>query len=522
MLGYMRKHSQSFLIYLVFAVLIVVFAFTFGPGGQGCGVASEQAAVVNGETIGMQEFQRSYTSEFYRWQSRNPEFFNAEQAKKMNLRGRVLDSLVNRRLLAQEAKRRGLMITDAELRTSITENPQFQVDGAFDLAAYQSIVNQRYGMPVARFEMMQRREMLANKMIDLVLADVLISDAELETEFRVQRDRAQVNFVRFDPQRFAAGQDITDEQVKDVLEKQGDQVRAFFEREFYRYREQRQVHARRILVPLTPDADEAAQVAAQEQVATIQAELAKGAPFAELATKYSKGPEASTGGDMGWLDPVKHRALLRATGTLEAGSTAPNAVRTPEGLNLVQVEEVKAPRQKAFEEIQSQVAKDMLLDQQGAMAAVAAASSWIAKFKSGSPVEQLTTPEPTTDAPVPTGLAPLDRPYLETTDWITRDMRAIPKIGVSPQLMDDVFGLSAAAPLLERPYRVGRHFYVVWLAERQAPDMELFELSAESIRASALARKSNYVLTTWLKVVRDAAEVTVHPGIAGASAQPDA
>ena len=62
MLDILRKHSRSFLIYLVFTILIIVFAFTFGAispdqacGGRGGPGSTAVVAEVDGREVGMQD-----------------------------------------------------------------------------------------------------------------------------------------------------------------------------------------------------------------------------------------------------------------------------------------------------------------------------------------------------------------------------------------------------------------------------------------------------------------------------------
>ena len=62
MLDAMRKSSQSFLIYLIFGAIILVFAINFGPGSGSCSpVPQNYAAVVDGDVITRQEFDALYS-----------------------------------------------------------------------------------------------------------------------------------------------------------------------------------------------------------------------------------------------------------------------------------------------------------------------------------------------------------------------------------------------------------------------------------------------------------------------------
>ena len=93
MLDVLRQHSKSFLIYVLFGIIIVVFVVSFGPGsdcgGKG-GVRGETlAAEVNGERIPITEFENIYNFD-PRFQFRDRKEDTAESRKS------AMDQLVER------------------------------------------------------------------------------------------------------------------------------------------------------------------------------------------------------------------------------------------------------------------------------------------------------------------------------------------------------------------------------------------------------------------------------------------
>ena len=101
MLDVMRKHSESFLIYLIFAAIIVVFAFSFGPGSGSCrggGVGVGWAALVDGEPVPLQAYARNYSwrvdMQRRRMQAAGMDF-SADMMERMGLRQQVVDELLH-------------------------------------------------------------------------------------------------------------------------------------------------------------------------------------------------------------------------------------------------------------------------------------------------------------------------------------------------------------------------------------------------------------------------------------------
>jgi len=67
----------------------------------------------------------------------------------------------------------------------------------------------------------------------------------------------------------------------------------------------------------------------------IRKQLQSGAPFAELARRYSTCPSKSKGGDLGWFGPGKMVAEFeRAVQRMSSGGTSP-VVRTQFGYHLI-------------------------------------------------------------------------------------------------------------------------------------------------------------------------------------------
>src|SRR5436853_7857252 len=87
------------------------------------------AARVNGETIPFREYDRAlyYTEKNYEQMYRQP--LSAEMVQAMGLPQQVLDTLVDQRLLLQQARRLHLNATPGEVRKRILEIPTLNPDG---------------------------------------------------------------------------------------------------------------------------------------------------------------------------------------------------------------------------------------------------------------------------------------------------------------------------------------------------------------------------------------------------------
>jgi peptidyl-prolyl cis-trans isomerase D len=136
MLESIRNATQGFvgkaIMTLVMGLIIVSFVI-WGVGDMLRGFTSSTVASVGGATITAQDYRYVYqrTLQQYQRQLRQP--FTNEQARAIGLDRQVLQRLISEAALDEEARRLGLGISQAALRSLITANPAFQdKSGAFD------------------------------------------------------------------------------------------------------------------------------------------------------------------------------------------------------------------------------------------------------------------------------------------------------------------------------------------------------------------------------------------------------
>ncbi len=158
---------------LFMGALAVTFTLTMGWWGFEQ-TESNAVAKVDRASVSIEEYQRAYqnASNFYR------EIFQDKFDDK-DLRKRVIDELVDRKLWLQEARRMKLVVSDEELKRSITELPGFQKEGKFDPELYRRILALEHYTPEG-FERQHRDELLVEKVKALVKESVALTPSEEE------------------------------------------------------------------------------------------------------------------------------------------------------------------------------------------------------------------------------------------------------------------------------------------------------------------------------------------------------
>jgi len=161
MLQFMRKHAKFF--YIFFFIIIISFIFLYvGPPKIN---HNPVLAEVGGSKIYLREYWERYErlKEFYRNIYQNEDKIE----EKLDLKNRVLDMLIQERLLLKQAKDLGLTVTDKELQEAIMNEPIFLKDGVFRKEVYLKILQLNRITPTD-YERMKRKELLLRKMRALI------------------------------------------------------------------------------------------------------------------------------------------------------------------------------------------------------------------------------------------------------------------------------------------------------------------------------------------------------------------
>jgi peptidyl-prolyl cis-trans isomerase D len=516
MLETIRKHQQSWLTYLIFGAIIVVFAFSFGPGSGSCNGTQGPgvAATVDGETIRQQDYEAGYAQqvEMFRRRAQGAGIdWNSDFIEKMGLKEQVIDSLIEKKLLAREAKKRGLTVSDAELLTHLET-----YYGVKDVTEeqYRNWIENNFRTSVQRFEDDRREELAAQKLQQLINDSVGLSDAELKASYLREHDRAMVEYVRFDPSQHK-GDEPKQAEIDALIKDEAAAVEARFNTDQLRYRTPEQRHARQILKNLAPDATDADVARARSQLLEWKGQIEGGADFAALAREHSDDEATKAkGGDLGTFRRGQMvRPLEEAAFKLKKDELTSDPVRSPLGLHLIQVTEVVPPAVKKLDEVKQEVALSILKERAGEAAVKAQSDALLAQLKAGKPLAELTASEDEEktdkkdDKKKPVAL----KPVRHESPWLTKGEISLPRIGASKELHDAIFALTAESRVAPQAYKVGRGYFVVVLKEREAPDLAKFESDKESLRDQALWPKRQRVFEDWMKHLREQAKVELNP-----------
>ena len=214
------------------------------------------------------------------------------------IENQAFDEMVTEILLQQEYRRRGITISDAELRDYarfapprwVTSDPSLQTEGQFDPAKYQRLLassQARQGGLLVALEQYYRNEVPRTKLAEQVTAGVFATDVDLWRAYQDANDSASVSFVVFRPTPTAADSNISDADLR----KYYDAHKAEFERAG-------RATVSVLSIPRTITAADSAAV--RGRIDALRTEILAGAKFEDVAKRESADTLSGTnGGDLG-------------------------------------------------------------------------------------------------------------------------------------------------------------------------------------------------------------------------------
>jgi len=336
--------SARFVI-IVWSLIAIVFvggfllAETSGLLGRSLVTPTSAVAVVNGHEILYLDYQRRVQDEINNAQQRSGRSLNQDEVHQVE--NNTFNQMVMDVLLQQEYERRGITVTDEELRDYahylpppwMQQVPDLQTEGKFDIAKYQRYI----ASPAFRaqggnviLENYYRSEVPKQKLIDQLASGVYVSDAELWRVWQDQHDSVQASFVAFTPTPdSAAEKTVTDAQAKEYFDSHKGEFK----------RRGRAVLSVLIVPRVVSSADTAA---ARARATALRNEIAGGAKFEDVAKRESADSlSGAKGGDLGRAPATQYVAEFgNALKSLKVGELS-QPVQTPFGFHIIRVDDRK-------------------------------------------------------------------------------------------------------------------------------------------------------------------------------------
>jgi peptidyl-prolyl cis-trans isomerase D len=473
-LDLMRKHAKSWFIKIALAGIAIVFVFFFGWGGRGGGGRQDYAAKVNDTVITYDDFQNALDTETEKIKLRFGGSIPPDFLDKLDLKKQVIQGLVTRTVLLQEAQRLGLFVTDEDLIRDIRSNPVFQRNGVFDDGNYNAFLRSIKLSPSA-YEDARKKDLLARQVVRLLTDGVKTYPAEIKRLWHFQNDKLVLSMLTIKPQQKIEAPDAKDleayfkknqskyefpatvsleyvafswRDVRKSLSVPEDEVKAYYQTHPKEFLVPEQIKARHILLKIPKDADKEKIEEIRKKAEAVREKISGGEDFEKVAKKESEDEAtAQKGGDLGFISRGSlNPALEKAAFKLGIGKIS-EPILTAQGYHIIRVDEKKPETQIDFEKAKPKIEEKLLEQKARKKVAVDADKFYEKVYRS----EDLRGPAKEFGFGV------------REKDGVSK-AGGIPDLGDDPKIMQEAFQLRTGE--ISRLVRSGDNYVVMKLLER--------------------------------------------------------
>ena len=272
---------------------------TSGLIGKSPVTPTTAVAIVNGTEIPYTVYIQRVQNEIQN-QQQQARGRTLSQDETRRIESNVFDQMVSDILLQNEYRKRGIVVTDDEVREFaryapppwIMQAPELMTDGRFDPEKYQRLLGSaqaRQSGLLVSLEQYYRTEIPKQKLFDQISSGMYVSDADLWRAWRDQHDSAQVSSVGFTPSAAdtAAAKSIPESEL-----------RAYFDKHKSEFQATGRASLSLVIIPKIITAADTA--AARAKAASLREEIVKGAKFEDVAKRESADTvSGQNGGDLG-------------------------------------------------------------------------------------------------------------------------------------------------------------------------------------------------------------------------------
>lgn len=479
------RRGQRWILWIVIVVVGGAFVVFYGSGSGGGGAASSPTTIVQvanrSYSIRDVDRVRRFQEESYREQLGDA--FDREAVAEY-LDEAAARTLLTTALLATEAERLGLRVTDPEIRNHLRTIPgAANARGRIDRDAVRNHAEQYFGTLRAYQEFL-RDSLLAQKASSLLSASVDVSQGEARVALRTRQEEVDLAFVALDPKQPPPDFELSGETVAELLAGDPNRVKQSYEARIEEFDLPERVRARHILIRVPGAAPEEMKEGLRKNAEEALERIRGGADFADVAMEVSGDPGSrDQGGDLGFFPRGRMvKPFEDVAFSLEPGEVS-DVVTTVHGHHVIKVEEKRPPEKTPLEDVQEQLARELLTQDAAAAHARTSAAALVTAVREDRSL---------VDAARELGIS-IERPE----PLLRRPDGRIPGLGPAPEVMAAAFALEAGRSL-DRIFDVGGKRVMIEVLARREPTPEEIDAHVEDTRRRLAEERRNRIQQAWI------------------------
>jgi peptidyl-prolyl cis-trans isomerase D len=348
----------------------------------------EVIAEVGGQDLTAGQFQQRYQAQVQAYRQQFGGNLNDQLLRQLGIDQQILTQMIDEQVALLEADRNGITVSDDELRSQIFAIPGLQENGQFigEQRYRQLLLAQNPPMTPDDFEEGLRRSMVLDKLRAALTDWMVVSDADLEREYRQRNEKVKLEVVALTADKFRDKVTVSDADVTSYFDAHkaeyriGEQrkikyllidrdqarqkatvtpaeIQKSYNDNIQLYQTPEQVRASHILLK-TEGKDEATVRKQAEDV--LKQAKAPGADFAALAKKYSEDDGSKVnGGDLDYFGRGRMVPEFEtAAFSMQPGQTS-DLVKSQFGFHIIKVTDHKQAQTRPLAEVQPQIQEQL-------------------------------------------------------------------------------------------------------------------------------------------------------------------
>jgi peptidyl-prolyl cis-trans isomerase D len=391
MFDFVRKHTKIMMV-LMFLLIIPAFVLVGINGFKSVSGGGDTVAKVGSKSIKQMEWDVAHKNEADSLRASmpniDPKLLDAPQA-----RYATLERLVRDNVLSMAAQDLHLVTSDVRLARELQRDPTIaglrKPDGTLDMERYRQLAASQ-GLTPAGLEARVRVELSVRQLESGITASAFVPVASASASFNAFFERREVQIANFLPSDYASKVSTSDadldafyqantarfqspesadieylvldlDSVKKSITLNEQDLRSYYDQNSARLSGKEERRASHILISAPKDAPAADRQKAKERaVALLEQVRKKPESFGDVARANSQDPgSAPNGGD---LDFFARGAMVKpfedAAFAMKKGDIS-DIVESDFGFHIIKLTDVRAPKQKPFEELRAGIESDL-------------------------------------------------------------------------------------------------------------------------------------------------------------------